>query len=290
MKIFQVPIRKIFIFFLACLSIHKSSAQVFNQVTDNLPPCPDTSQNFEYTQSIHQSYGGMVDLSNASHYAFSNCFAPPLNIGDTTTHSFGSMALGTVHVTSGPTFTMNSPGQVTVQVIFSSQNGNIRTFNNEMTQLDISGGTLPPGALIRESPLHASTGQTTIELVGGTYTINSYFDVWTDLSLDSGATWIPCDTSGRMTLVDYPLGISSTTSAANNFYVTPNPVIDILTINGFLQLGSTISIYDIFGRKLKEEKLNSSSQEISVTDFPCGIYFIEASRDGNRVMTRFIKI
>ena len=206
MKTFLPPIKNLFLIILlpAFIFINKSSAQVFNQITDNLPPCPDTSQNFEYTQSLHQSYGGMIDLSDASHYGFSSCFAPPVNIGDTTTHSFSSMALGTVHVTSGPTFIMNSPGQVTVQVIFVSQNGNLRTFANEMTQLDISGGTLPAGALIRESPVNSSTGQTTIELVGSTYTINSYFDVWTDVSMDNGATWIPCDTSGRMTLVDYP--------------------------------------------------------------------------------------
>jgi hypothetical protein len=50
--------------------------------------------------------------------------------------------------------------------------------------------------MIRESPTKASTGVTSIiDLSGpgppGPYHIDSFFDVFTELSLDGGQTWIP---------------------------------------------------------------------------------------------------
>ena len=46
--------------------------------------------------------------------------------------------------------------------------------------------------MIRESPTVPSIGQTTIQdLGGGNYHIDSFFDIFTELSLDGGQTWIP---------------------------------------------------------------------------------------------------
>jgi autotransporter-associated beta strand protein len=64
-----------------------------------------------------------------------------------------------------------------------------RTYETEMTQLDISGGTLPSGVQIRESPTQASSGQTTIKSVPGGYAISSFFDIFIELSTDGGSTW-----------------------------------------------------------------------------------------------------
>ena len=78
---------------------------------------------------------------------------------------------------------------------------NTSVYSTEMTQLDISGGTLPAGMQIRESPTKASLGTTTIlPAPGGGYTISSFFDVYTELSTDGGATWYP-DTNGPCHLV-----------------------------------------------------------------------------------------
>ena len=65
--------------------------------------------------------------------------------------------------------------------------------NTEMLQLDISGGGLPAGVRIRESPTLASMGKTTIlaDTPSGPYHIDSFFDVFTELSIDDGQTWIP---------------------------------------------------------------------------------------------------
>jgi hypothetical protein len=69
--------------------------------------------------------------------------------------------------------------------------------NTEMLQLDISGGGLPSGMRIRESPTLASLGKTTIlaDTPSGPYHIDSFFDVFTELSLDGGQTWTPSDSA-----------------------------------------------------------------------------------------------
>ena len=69
-------------------------------------------------------------------------------------------------------------------------------YDSEMLQLDISGGSLPPGMRLRESPTLASTGKTAISPTpNGTFIIDSFFDVFTELSLDNGATWMASTSS-----------------------------------------------------------------------------------------------
>ena len=64
-------------------------------------------------------------------------------------------------------------------------------FNAEMLSLDLTGG---PFFAIRESPTLQSVGQTQIAAdPGGTFRINSFFDVFTELSVDGGQTWTPND-------------------------------------------------------------------------------------------------
>jgi PEP-CTERM motif-containing protein len=71
-------------------------------------------------------------------------------------------------------------------------------FDTEMLQLDLTGGTLPGGVMIRESPTRASTGRTTQTPVGGgVYHIDSFFDVFTELSIDGGQNWMPSTSSNN---------------------------------------------------------------------------------------------
>src|SRR2546422_272018 len=71
----------------------------------------------------------------------------------------------------------------------NSQSGSTRYYNTEMLQLDITGGGLGT-IMIRESPTLASTGGTNItDLGGGMFQINSFFDIFTEISVDGGNTW-----------------------------------------------------------------------------------------------------
>ncbi len=173
---------------------------------DCLPPA---GQHFKYTSpDFHARYasgGNVFDLSNPVHAGFTACVSPP--VAGSQLESFGSTVAFDLSINSGPLLHLSALAAVSVVVTFNHALGATRFFDTEMTQLDISGGTLPPGVLVRESPTLASTGQTSIEdLGGGLFKIDSFFDIFTELSLDNGSTWIPSTDnqnqpqSGRVTL------------------------------------------------------------------------------------------
>jgi hypothetical protein len=75
------------------------------------------------------------------------------------------------------------------------------TFDTEMVSMSLSGG----GVLVRQDPTRPTLGVTTItDIGGGLYQIDSFFDVFTELSVDSGLNWIPSDSSTHMVLVPEP--------------------------------------------------------------------------------------
>jgi hypothetical protein len=64
-------------------------------------------------------------------------------------------------------------------------------YDTELLELNIQGGNLPEGMLIRESPTRASLGKTAIASVpGGGHLVHSFFDVFTEVSMDGGQTWL----------------------------------------------------------------------------------------------------
>ncbi len=80
--------------------------------------------------------------------------------------------------------------------------GTTGTFDTEIISMSLSGDVDGMPIILRESPTQASLGQTSItDLGGGLYQIESFFDVFTELSVDGGETWYPADDSGRLTLV-----------------------------------------------------------------------------------------
>jgi len=75
-------------------------------------------------------------------------------------------------------------------------------FGAEIVSMELSGQVDGLDLWIHESPTLASNGQTLItDLGGGLYDIESFFDVFTELSVDGGGTWIPSTGSMRMDLV-----------------------------------------------------------------------------------------
>jgi len=66
------------------------------------------------------------------------------------------------------------------------------TYDTEMLSMSLQGGSLPNGVMIRESPSKASLGKTAIrESPTLTFQIHSFFDVFTELSIDGGQSWMP---------------------------------------------------------------------------------------------------
>lgn len=104
---------------------------------------------------------------------------------------FDSTVTGEASVGGGPFTPFTLTGPVSIEVF--GKVGNVTgTFNTEMLSMDLSGTFLGNPVMIRESPTLASTGQTTItDIGGGQFQISSFFDVFTELSIDNGQTWIP---------------------------------------------------------------------------------------------------
>ena len=74
-------------------------------------------------------------------------------------------------------------------------------FDTEMLQLDLVGGGMP--VMIRESPTLKSLGGTNQrDLGGGLYRIDSFFDVFTELSVDNGQSWLPASQPLHVTTID----------------------------------------------------------------------------------------
>jgi hypothetical protein len=103
-------------------------------------------------------------------------------------HHFDSDLEAMVSINGGPAQQIQMEGAVRTVAYGKGPSNPIGTFDTEMLQMNLVG----PGVMIRESPTRASTGKTSIaDIGGGMYHIDSFFDVFTELSLDGGATWMP---------------------------------------------------------------------------------------------------
>ena len=108
--------------------------------------------------------------------------------------------------------TANGPTQTIVLGKIGNPTG---TFATEMLSMSLSGVTPFGPFMIRESPSRPSLGQTTItDIGGGLYQIDSFFDVFTELSIDGGASWMPshdefgAPQAGHVVLVPEPTSMS----------------------------------------------------------------------------------
>ena len=117
---------------------------------------------------------------------------------------FPSSMNGQISVNGSPPQPAQSTGPV--QTLVLNKIGNTTgTFDTEMLQLNLN-GTSPFGPfMIRESPTLQSLGQTKItDIGGGLYHIDSFFDVFTELSVDGGASWMPSAGPAHVNLTGVP--------------------------------------------------------------------------------------
>gem|GEM_PF-1117597 len=158
--------------------------------TPNLPP---SGGEYISPQQWHALYANGIIISNASHNRFTSSQPPP-PVGVTASHAFDSEVSFTLVQPGQPPSvqTVSAPAAVTVSLTGVGQSGGTFYYDTEMLQLDIVGGSLPVGLRLRESPTRASSGRTSVrEVPGGTFAVDSFFDIWTEISLDGGNTWSP---------------------------------------------------------------------------------------------------
>jgi PEP-CTERM motif len=169
---------------------------------------------------------GPVLLSDPVLSQFTSCMTPQsTTVGGSWTESFNATLTGELfigNVDQGPT---TGAAAVTVLFTVASDSGGVETLDTQMTRLDINfqGGS----ALGRIDPVTPSTGETDVtDEGGGNFQMTSFFDIFTDLSLDGGSTWIPGTGTG-------PGG-----SAVMTLQAVPEPASVMLFGGGLLLLGT----------------------------------------------------
>jgi hypothetical protein len=170
---------------------------------------------------FHAAYANGVIIQNVSHKRFTQSLLPPPP-GGTQVHNFGSTVEMDVSADGGATFQrVSAPASVIARVTHVADDGPTSFFDTEMLALNIAGGGLPTGILVRESPTKASLGRTSIESLGGGFMIDSFFDIFTELSVDGGQTWSPAAEAGHVELTIDPTAITPI-KAPTNLFPPPN--------------------------------------------------------------------
>jgi hypothetical protein len=165
----------------------------------NLPP---TNSQYISPKQWHALYANGIIVSNVSHKRFLANMAPPAP-RTTNTHNFGSIVTFLLKMPGGQFQPMTANADCQVSVGSSGFQGKEQVFQTEMLSLNLSGGSLPPGVMIRESPSRRSTGESRYgsdSNVSGSYRVSSFFDIFTEISTDGGQNWTTADSPGYMEL------------------------------------------------------------------------------------------
>jgi len=143
------------------------------------------------------AYGQYTDgsnlyvIQNVQVKDFTGCDPLPTQVGGQTVFTMGTTLHGTFILNGAPQ-SFDAPAQMTVRYVKTGGGApDVGDYFAEMLQLTVEGGTLPAGAIIRESPTLQSTGHVTVSLVSGSYHMDSFFDIFTELSVNGAVTWMP---------------------------------------------------------------------------------------------------
>ena len=64
--------------------------------------------------------------------------------------------------------------------------------------------------------------------------------------------------------------------------VFPNPANDILNIRSHTDCNNELQIYDSYGRLIFRKILSANIEQINITEYPPGVYYIRTSKDHSR--------
>jgi hypothetical protein len=139
-----------------------------------------------------------VQIRNINFASFTQCM-PPLGPGIPATSFFDVFVEFEISTNNGVSWV---PAQSTGHgAEHAVGHADLVTFDTEMLQMDLGGGSIPAGIMVRESPTKPSTGTSLLsDQGGGNFNLNSFFDVFTELSVDGGQGWFPSGSSTRITV------------------------------------------------------------------------------------------
>jgi hypothetical protein len=216
-------------FSLACaLFVSACGSQTFAQflpgggvdTTDPELPPPGV---YLSPQDVHAQYSGpnlLIVLQAIQHQPFKDL--DPAHLPDATGvtnehHDFDSdlrgqaqcLGMGCNDFGIPASFPVSMDGRVQTVSLNKGPADTTGTFVTEMVGMSLSGtGPTPPFVMVRESPSRPSLGSTRItDIGGGLYHIDSFFDVFTEISFNGGSNWFPSTGPTRVNLVPEPSSV-----------------------------------------------------------------------------------
>jgi len=168
-------------------------------------PHPLTATECSYQANEHSYLG--FNINDPEYSRFSN--VQTVQIGPDEHTSFDSVFAGIAVDPPGAPgtqipFTLMGP--VTAVMRNKSTTDTTGTFDTEILSMSLSGTVGPIPIQVRQNPTLLSLGQTTItDLGGGLWQIDSFFDIFTELSVDGGGNWAPSLEASRMVLQPVPI-------------------------------------------------------------------------------------
>ena len=192
MKFSSLLIRALF-FFVGSLAFQVGRADAQAQavfLTGNFIPPLEAY----YTNSapVFGSYLGGAVIIRRLGLAGTSSFSVPPALGNRQTNSFSADFNFELSFDGGATFqSIQTAGSATMSLNHTADVSGTNFFAVELLSLNVSGGTLPTGMMLRESPTLASTGTNAVSAGAGGYFTTSSFSAYTEFSIDGGATWSP---------------------------------------------------------------------------------------------------
>ena len=175
------------------------ASMICDCITDdpNLPPfAPHKPAVYITGAGNHASFGGTFNMLNVQHKPKSNPAGPhpPIrtDVGPNEIEDFGSTLTGLLSISGGPGIPFILDGPVSVEA-FDKVGHVTGTFDTQMLSMDLTGNIGGHAVEVMLDPARPTTGQVSIEDVGGgMFRISSFFDVFTELSIDH-SPFIPQD-------------------------------------------------------------------------------------------------
>ncbi|MBA4312083.1 MAG: hypothetical protein C0417_05595 [Chlorobiaceae bacterium] len=119
--------------------------------------------------------------------------------------SFSASSDFSVSLDGGSTWQIvHSPVSLSIDIANVADSVGVGLYEAEVLSMNISGGSLMAGIMIRESPTLKSRGRLIVDTLVSGYTMSSFFDIFTEVSFDGGGSWSP-STDTLIIQLNYPI-------------------------------------------------------------------------------------
>jgi hypothetical protein len=201
----RMTLVSIFILLAVLIGAQQALAMTHVFPDPDLPPVhPGRPDIAYYGQDLHATFPQGVIMNDPIHRAFTNIQRDA--IGPDEVEYFDSLLDAIVDIPSMGMYDIPVTLSGPVETLVSNKIGNTTgVFATEIISMSLTGNIGGINIEVRESPSLQSLGQTSIvDLGGGLYEIDSFFDVFTELSVDGGEFMADTSGAGRMELCPEP--------------------------------------------------------------------------------------